>query len=114
MKTSLLLLLLAAACAPSGDSADTGAAVPAVDTLKAAPGTPADSIAARDSAGAPGATGVSQTPAGTPTTSRITGTKTATKTTPADTTNIGRDRAIQFDPKKPRLPVVDTTKRPPE
>ena len=111
MKTSLLLLVLAAACAPSGDSADTAAAVPAVDTLKAAPGAMTDSMAARDSSGATtSATGMTQTPTGTKTPSRVTGTKTA----PADTTNIGHDRAIQFDPKKPRIPVVDTTKRPPE
>lgn len=110
MKTSLLLLMLAAACAPSADFADSAGAVPAVDTLKAAPGPAADSIAARDSAGATtAAKAVTPAPTGTKA-ARGTGTRTA----PADSTNIGRDRAIQFDPKKPRLPVVDTTKRPPE
>ena len=107
MKTTLLLLVLAGGCARSGDSADTAAAVPAVDTLKAAPG---DSMAAVDSAGATtAAKAVTPAPTGTKA-----ATGTGTKTAPADSTNIGRDRAIQFDPKKPRLPVVDTTKRPPE
>lgn len=42
-------------------------------------------------------------------------TKTGTKTAPRDTTNIGRDSAITPNTKDPRfrLPVVDTTKRPP-
>lgn len=109
MKTSLLLLMLAAACAPSADFADSAGAVPAVDTLKAAPA--ADSLAARDSAGATtAAKAVTPAPTGTKAARGGTGTRTA----PADSTNIGRDRAIQFDPKKPRLPVVDTTKRPPQ
>lgn len=112
MKTSLLLLVLAAACAPSTDFADSAGAVPAVDTLKAAAVTAADSMAAaKDSAGATtAAKAVTPAPPGTKAARGGTGTRTA----PADSTNIGRDRAIQFDPKKPRLPVVDTTKRPPE
>jgi len=99
-KLPALLMFGALACAPAKDSADS--ALPAVDTLKAAVAT--DTVAQRDTA-APAAT--TKAPA----------TKTSTKTaTKKDTTNIGRDRAIQIDTKDPRrrIPTVDTTKRPPQ
>lgn len=73
-----------------------------------------DTVKPMDSAGAAaGATTAAQvTPSST---SAAAQTKTGTKTAPRDTTNIGRDSAIQPNTRDPRfrLPVVDTTKRPP-
>jgi hypothetical protein len=105
-----LVLFAAVACArpkeePSADSVSFFA----VDTLKPAP---PDTLANRDSAanvakGTPTSTPAAKTPAKTPT-----GTKTAPATA-KDTAKLGRDVAIPFDPKKPRLPPVDTTKKKP-
>lgn len=103
-----LLLLAAMGCARGGEGTDTtGAGPAAIDTLKAGP---ADSASVADSvpAGATTAAGVAGTGATSQAASR------GTKTAPVDTTNIGRDRAIQPDLKRPRLPVVDTTKKPPQ
>lgn len=90
------------ACAPSNEAADT-MSLGTIDTVKPAvdSGAPAGAT-----------TGAQVTPSSTSAASQ---TKTGTKTAPRDTTNIGRDSAIQPNTKDPRfrLPVVDTTKRPP-
>ena len=104
MKRACIAVLSAAllACAPSNEAADT-MSLATVDTVK-----PMDTTAATA-----GATTTAQT---TPSsTSAAAQTKTGTKAAPRDTTNIGRDSAIQPNTKDPRfrLPVVDTTKRPP-
>src|SRR5688500_13577088 len=102
LATSLLL-----ACSPSAQDADT-MSLGSVDTLKPAP----DSSAVASTAGATtGATATSSASA----TGAATQSKTGTKAAPADTTNLGRDRAIPINTKDPRvrLPTVDTTKRPP-
>jgi hypothetical protein len=104
MASSLLL-----ACTASENQADT-MSLGAVDTLKPA----ADSASVTPVAGASTATapaaGVTQSKNAAANQST-----TGTKAAPADTTNIGRDRAIQINTKDPkvRLPTVDTTKRPP-
>lgn len=109
LATSLLL-----ACSPSAEDADT-MSLGSVDTLKPA----TDSGVVAPTAGATtGATATTATPAPGVTQSKTTAatqSKTGTKTAPADTTNIGRDRAIPINTKDPRvrLPTVDTTKRPP-
>ena len=109
LATSLLL-----ACTPSAQDADT-MSLGSVDTLKPAP----DSGAVAPTAGATtGATATSSAPATGVTQSKTTAatqSKTGTKAAPADTTNLGRDRAIPINTKDPRvrLPTVDTTKRPP-
>jgi hypothetical protein len=97
------------ACAPSADQADT-MSLGAVDTLKPA----RDSVAATPVTGA--TTAATPTGGDTPgRTSSAAQSQTSTKTAPADTTNIGRDRAIPINTKDPkvRLPTVDTAKRPP-
>lgn len=110
-----LVLIAAVSCArPQEEANADSVSFFAVDTLKPA----TDTLANRDSAanaaqasntakGAPASTPAAKTPA---TTSR--GTKTAPATA-KDTTKLGRDVAIPFDPKKPRLPPVDTTKKKP-
>ena len=101
--TSLLL-----ACSPSAQDADT-MSLGSVDTLKPAPDSGAVAPTAGATTGA-SATGVTQSK-----TTAATQSKAGTKTAPADTTNLGRDRAIPINTKDPRvrLPTVDTTKRPP-
>ena len=103
--TSFLLV----ACRPSENQVDT-MSLGAVDTLKAA----TDSAAVPPVAGATAAT--TAAPGGTQSkTGAASQSTTGTKAGPVDTTNIGRDRAIQINTKDPkvRLPTVDTTKRPP-
>ena len=104
MKRACIAILSAGllACAPSNEAADT-MSLATVDTVK-----PMDTTAAT--------AGATTAPQPTPSsTSAAAQTKTGTKTAPRDTTNIGRDSAIQPNTKDPRfrLPVVDTTKRPP-
>ena len=91
-----LLLLTAFACAPKGETKTDTTTLPAVDTLKTSPIATLDSIA---NAPFPAKTVPSGTKTGT-----------ATKT-PRDSTILGRDSVIPYDPKKPRLDTVK--KRPP-
>jgi hypothetical protein len=111
LATSLLL-----ACSPSAEDADT-MSLGSIDTVKAATDSGAVAPTAGATTGA-GATATSSAPATGVTQSKTTAatqSKTGTKTAPADTTNLGRDRAIPINTKDPRvrLPTVDTTKRPP-
>lgn len=105
--TMVILGSLLLACTASSDDADT-MSLGTVDTVKPA----VDSGAA---AATIGATTTAVTPPNKSKTTAATQSNTVTKTPPVDTTNIGRDRAIQPNTKDPRfrLPVVDTTKKPP-
>ena len=106
----LLLVALCLACTKADTAADSAdAAVPAVDTLRAAPGDSLAGVGTSTGATTGATSGTKVTP---PTSS----TTKAGSTRPAADTNLGRDRAIQIDTKNPRnrLPVVDSTKRPPQ
>jgi hypothetical protein len=102
-----------AACASAAEDGQSDSALAAIDTMKAGV---ADSVSVTDTITVPAmssATMPARSPsaaAGTKTTGAAA--QTSTKTAPRDTTNIGRDRAIQIDTKDPRrmLPTVDTTK----
>lgn len=80
-----------------------------IDTVKPATDTAPDAGVAAGSGGtsAPRAAATPATPAAAG--------GTAAKGRSADTTNIGRDRAIQPNTKDPRfrVPVIDTSRRPP-
>ncbi|MEX2152287.1 MAG: hypothetical protein WD825_03060 [Gemmatimonadaceae bacterium] len=99
-KFCVLVLLAAVACGrPREDTGADSTSLPAVDTLKAAP---TDTLAQRDS--------VSKTSSA----KQGTATTKASQTTAAkDSTKLGRDVAVPFDPTKRRLPTVDTTKKRP-
>lgn len=103
---SAVLAAALVACAPSSQQADT-MSLATIDTVK-----PVDTSAAASG----GTTAATQPVVGTKSSGATMQTKTGTKTAPRDTTNIGRDSAIQPNLKDPRfrLPVVDTTKRPPD
>ena len=103
----LLVVLAIAGCArPKEETKADTPALSTIDTLKPAP---TDTIASRDSVTSPpkGGPGAS-TPA-----KSASGGKTTQTPTAKDTTRIGRDVAVPFDPTKRRLPTVDTTKRRP-
>ena len=109
---TLTALLLA--CSPAADDGDADTmSLASVDTLKPATDSAAlgASTGASSGASAAPASGIKQS-----TTAAATQSKTGTKIAPADSTNIGRDRALPINTKDPkvRLPTVDTTKRPPQ
>ena len=111
---AVTLAALCAACAPSGGQADT-LSLTTVDTLKPAPTDTGASTTGGTSTGATTTTATTATKAGTSTKASQRTPGTASKTPPRDTTTLGHDRAIQPNTtdSRFRLPVIDTTKKPP-
>jgi hypothetical protein len=101
------------ACSPSADQADT-LTLGSIDTVKAATDTAVAPAAGATTAASATPEGLTQNKSGAAAQSTKTGTKSGSKTA-ADTSNLGRDRALPINTKDPRnrLPTVDTTKRPP-
>jgi hypothetical protein len=98
-KLGVFVLLAAVACGRPQEDTSADSAVPAIDTLKPAP---TDTLAHRDSV------------ARTSPAKQATATTKASQTKAAkDSTKLGRDVAVPFDPTKRRLPTVDTAKKRP-